>query len=602
VAEGLKWHTFVSHIWSSGQDQSALIKRQLALLLPTIRVFLDVDNLEDISQLESYITETQCVIIFLSKGYFFSANCKRELRQSLGEDKPLCLVHERDFNHGGAPFDVLREDCPEELREALFDGRDVIGWYRIQDFQVVALKDIARAVLLASPSYLSQQELSVFIPGELAQQTYHFPRPCRLYVSDANPGAAKAADEMVEQVNSHVKSMQLQVVKSLFASKGSSVPAPSESDLKSIFDSYDKDCSGSIDINELQAALKQGGKSVSRDECKTMMLQIDTNSNDKLSFEEFSATFTLAPDAIPSVLKRLSVKVRHRLVGKRLRDATHYLLYLNERTFLHEVGDALAEEVRSVMDAGMPIIMLHENDPREGRDGCEFGTFFRTCPEDIIQSGLFSKLAIAALPEPYREVSFILAAKVLGAVNGSRFLTKARAKELLVSLGQRSSKKIKEKGQASSREAAVVADDEEAPEPSVSAPSAAAAPRPATLAPTHSATLKKTPLPVGWTLDDEDVVTAIQPDSQVSRAATISKGDQVLSINGVSPKAAIAFPTGTTMDVRLVSAEARREHASRRASSSAAGPSSSVPDEIMGSPTPFSTLDRNTAGGVSVEG
>jgi predicted outer membrane repeat protein len=68
VAQGLKWHTFVSHIWSSGQDQSALIKRQLALLMPTIRVFLDVDNLEDISQLERYINETQCVIIFLSKG------------------------------------------------------------------------------------------------------------------------------------------------------------------------------------------------------------------------------------------------------------------------------------------------------------------------------------------------------------------------------------------------------------------------------------------------------------------------------------------------------------------------------------------------------
>ena len=67
-------------------------------------------------------------------------------------------------------------------------------------------------------------------------------------------------------------------------------------------------------------------------------------------------------------------------------------------------------------------------------------------------------------------MSFILAAKVLGAVNGSRFQKKARAKELLVSLGQRSSKKIKEKGQASSREAVVVADDEEAPEPSVSAP------------------------------------------------------------------------------------------------------------------------------------
>ena len=89
---------------------------------------------------------------------------------------------------------------------------------------------------------------------------------------------------------------------------------------------------------------------------------------------------------------------RDAVFGKRLGDTTHYLLYLNERTFLHEAGEALAAEVRSVMDTGMPILMLHENDPKEGRDGCEFATFFRTTPDDLIQSGLYSKLAIAALP------------------------------------------------------------------------------------------------------------------------------------------------------------------------------------------------------------
>ena len=34
-----------SHIWSTGQDQCAVIKRQLQLLLPGIIVFLDVDDL-----------------------------------------------------------------------------------------------------------------------------------------------------------------------------------------------------------------------------------------------------------------------------------------------------------------------------------------------------------------------------------------------------------------------------------------------------------------------------------------------------------------------------------------------------------------------------
>jgi len=44
-----RYHVFVSHIWSSGQDQAALIKRQLQLLLPGVDVFLDVDDLVKIS-------------------------------------------------------------------------------------------------------------------------------------------------------------------------------------------------------------------------------------------------------------------------------------------------------------------------------------------------------------------------------------------------------------------------------------------------------------------------------------------------------------------------------------------------------------------------
>lgn len=86
-----------------------------------------VDNLEDISQLESYITETQCVIIFLSKGCnpsavgthdprpcdralcrdtpdFFSANCKRELRQSIGEDKPHAQGLEHSTRRSAHPL------------------------------------------------------------------------------------------------------------------------------------------------------------------------------------------------------------------------------------------------------------------------------------------------------------------------------------------------------------------------------------------------------------------------------------------------------------------------------------------------------------------
>ena len=49
-----RWHLFLSHVWSTGQDQCATIKRQLCLLLPGVSIFLDVDDLESIDALEEY--------------------------------------------------------------------------------------------------------------------------------------------------------------------------------------------------------------------------------------------------------------------------------------------------------------------------------------------------------------------------------------------------------------------------------------------------------------------------------------------------------------------------------------------------------------------
>ena len=69
----ITWHTFLSHIWGSGQDQVAVIKRQLLLLLPGVSVFLDVDDLKEIGALEEYVERTGVMLFFLSRGYFRSA-------------------------------------------------------------------------------------------------------------------------------------------------------------------------------------------------------------------------------------------------------------------------------------------------------------------------------------------------------------------------------------------------------------------------------------------------------------------------------------------------------------------------------------------------
>ena len=68
IAEGLRYHLFLSHVWGTGQDQAAVLKRQLLRMVPGLSVFLDVDDLADIGNLEGYIDESMSVLMFLSRG------------------------------------------------------------------------------------------------------------------------------------------------------------------------------------------------------------------------------------------------------------------------------------------------------------------------------------------------------------------------------------------------------------------------------------------------------------------------------------------------------------------------------------------------------
>ena len=216
LAKTHMYHIFLSHTWSTGQDQVAVIKRQLQLLMPGIVVFLDVDDLEGIDKLEEYIGASALIMFFLSKNYFNSRNCLREIRASLTQQKPLVLMHEYDPAKGGLPLRDSREECPENMQAIIFDGvpytpivsatgettfsiargnnppgdmrrsrktsddfmssrlpsfpprikdgtkgrvseaegaPEVIAWHRIRDFQLLSLKLLCQRVLNASPLY-----------------------------------------------------------------------------------------------------------------------------------------------------------------------------------------------------------------------------------------------------------------------------------------------------------------------------------------------------------------------------------------------------------------------------------------------------------------
>jgi hypothetical protein len=77
-----RFHLFLSHVWSTGQDQVLSIKKELQLLVPSVKIWLDVENLQNVADLEANISSSDMTLMFLSGGYFSSWNCLREVRHA----------------------------------------------------------------------------------------------------------------------------------------------------------------------------------------------------------------------------------------------------------------------------------------------------------------------------------------------------------------------------------------------------------------------------------------------------------------------------------------------------------------------------------------
>lgn len=127
----------------------------LKLLVPTMRIWLgessairvalswavlsvkthmkshppDVDNLEDVGMLERSVQQSAIFFVFLSRWYFASKNCRRELYTALFKNKPIVSIWESDENKGGASLESFRQ----EVREFCADMDEAFAGFRGPD-------------------------------------------------------------------------------------------------------------------------------------------------------------------------------------------------------------------------------------------------------------------------------------------------------------------------------------------------------------------------------------------------------------------------------------------------------------------------------------
>ena len=240
------------------------------------------------------------MLFFLSKKYFGSRNCLKEIAASLEQGKPLVLVQEQQEDKGGGPLEILKAECrDDEMRGAIFDGRTPIAWHRISHFQNLTLKLIATEMLRNGPRFQGSlsggdapEDLVLIQHGEVNASKLTLPQPLVLWCSAGNPGAAEVAEELVTSM----------------ANNGAAIRV--------------------VDMMPDVQALRENGES--------------------------------------AVM----------------------LLYLNKDTWV-EQGEVLERDMRAArqLEAGLKVVMVHENDKEKG--GCEFGDFFGTTPQELIDDGIY---------------------------------------------------------------------------------------------------------------------------------------------------------------------------------------------------------------------
>ena len=237
------FHLFLSATWAQGQSDMRVVKQRLVELLPEVKVFLDVDNLEEGAGAE-YIDRSEFILAFCTKRYFTSRACARELFRAVLQGKPIIamLEPERSADKGGLTVDECKsllvdavyascratedddapKDCnwvtqwhldgevtkwgiewgrenelhppsPKEIADAIF-GAPPIEWSRFTIFQDVTMRLMAERLL-------PESHPDVYVQGEISQQYIRLNplgegRSFHLYVSKHNAGARDLGREL----------------------------------------------------------------------------------------------------------------------------------------------------------------------------------------------------------------------------------------------------------------------------------------------------------------------------------------------------------------------------------------------------------------------
>src|ERR1700722_686254 len=94
-----QYDVFISYKQKDSSDLAILIKDELLLLNPNLKIFLDRDDVQNISKLEDNVKNSSNFILIITKEVFESYYVKREIKTALDFNKNIILIHDQENCH-----------------------------------------------------------------------------------------------------------------------------------------------------------------------------------------------------------------------------------------------------------------------------------------------------------------------------------------------------------------------------------------------------------------------------------------------------------------------------------------------------------------------
>jgi hypothetical protein len=274
-------------------------------------------------------------------------------------------------------------------------------------------------MLRQTPSYQFDESFSLYVPKAMHDQQLAFHTPVRLCASLNNPGAEELAAEVQAQYAQNFQVVRVLPTKDALFLVGDRVrhgkrglgtvsEIMPDGRTRVEFDEGESHRYRESSIHKLELVEAMPGR-------RRRPLKEDTNpiaamgsSRLRTSQRAHSAAAAVSNPKAPAAAAPSSIELEPE-------KPTHFLLYLNKKTFIGSDGERLANEVHEARAAELPIVLVHESDGE--RDGCAFSRFFESTPCELIDSGLYNTLAEPFVSgKNHRKLSYKLLAKKLGAV------------------------------------------------------------------------------------------------------------------------------------------------------------------------------------------